>query len=349
MASSHSDEHRLRLKPVDRIRLDVCGREAFIAEYYTPGIPCIIEDLVDDWPASQKWTRDYFVNEVGGDLIRYDRVAEENPNPNQAIAPEETSIRDFIERIEKGEAIRHFGASHPYYDFVTTHPTLMSDVQLQSISNLVPQGNFLGLPRLDSRLWPWVSPYPPQMFIAGADKLSAGHYDPDMSHTFHWCVWGRKSVRLFPFHSETETMFWNISTEDLSQKLSTELVKTYPELQKISGWETTIEPGETLVIPSKMWHFFKNEETSMGFVVRARSYHDLEGYQEFATGPQSPLATIPHFARYWRLVDKKERSFLGNLMAGHEKLVCQVTRKILALAWLYLRLKGRITGKTQPN
>ena len=118
MASSHSDERRLHLKPFDRIRLEDCDREAFIAEYHTPGIPCIIEDLVDDWPASRKWTRDYFVTKVAGDLMRYNRVAEENSNPNQAITLEETSIRDFIERIEKGKAILLIEADLP----IVNHP-----------------------------------------------------------------------------------------------------------------------------------------------------------------------------------------------------------------------------------
>ena len=48
----------------------------------------------------------------------YNRVAEENPNPNQAITPEETSIRDFIERIEKGKAILLIEADLP----IVNHP-----------------------------------------------------------------------------------------------------------------------------------------------------------------------------------------------------------------------------------
>ena len=39
MASLHSDEHRLRLKPVGETRLDDCGGEAFNAKYHTPVDP----------------------------------------------------------------------------------------------------------------------------------------------------------------------------------------------------------------------------------------------------------------------------------------------------------------------
>ncbi len=61
-------------------------------------------------PPPKNGTRDYLITKIGGALICYDRVAKEDSNPNQAIAPEETSVPDFIERIEKGEEIRHFGA-----------------------------------------------------------------------------------------------------------------------------------------------------------------------------------------------------------------------------------------------
>jgi len=115
-----------------------------------------------------------------------------------ARPPTQTTLSDFLERIENGEPIRFFSPAHPLYDFVASNPIFTDDVRFEIFTNLLPGGSFIGLDRLDSRFWPWLPPFPPQLYVDNADSLSPGHYDEDLSHTFHCCFWGNKSVNQGP-------------------------------------------------------------------------------------------------------------------------------------------------------
>lgn len=313
-----------------------CTKDDFAERYLLPGVPCIIEDLVSDWPAYHKWSKEFFKEDLGRTPIYYHQLNDRDSDLNWRRWITQTHLSDFITRIERGERIKHFGVAHPIYDFVTTHPTLMRDVRLQTLENLLPDSRFCGLRRLDSRFWPWVPPYPPHMFIAGTGTESPGHFDPDMSHTFHWCVWGCKSVKLFPYNPQLRKYMWQLSKVDLSKPFDPVQFSKFPELRRLKGWSTLVKSGQTLFVPSKMWHFFKNEEVSMSFVVRARSFDSLESYCDFAADVQSPPNLIPNYARMWRMVDSRQRTVLGNLMAMFERPVIVGTRAVLKMLRLYL-------------
>ena len=69
----------------------------------------------------------------------------------------------------------------------------------------------------------------------------------------------------------------------------------------------------------------------MSFVVRARSFDSLDGYCRYAAGVQSPLKMIPFHARMWRMVEPRERTFMGNLLAEFEGPVLACTKALLKL------------------
>ena len=333
------------LQPVDVITVRSGGTEEFVANYLLPGVPCIIDDLVSDWPARAKWNRQYFLEVMGRTMVCFHHQVDDGIGLDWKQGIDQASLSEFISRIEQGEKIKHFGMAHPLYDFVSTHPDLVRDVRLQSIQRILPGGRFLGLSRLDSSFWPWIPPYPPQLYIASAGNASPGHYDPDFSHTFHWCVWGRKSVTLFPYCEEDRDRMWKLRAVDMSKPVDPRLIRDFAESRKLKGWSTMIDPGQTLFIPSRMWHFFRYEQTSMSYVVRARSFTTLESYLGFASGLQSPLKTIPFYAKLWRRIEPRDRGVRGNVLATAEWPTVKCTAATLRLLHWYVSCKRGLRNR----
>ena len=328
---------------IETVDLEVCSPEEFIERFLEPGIPCFLEGLTSSWPAHQKWTRSFFTHEMGDLPVLYHEVVEEDAVQFYQDAYGEIPLSEFIERIDSGDPIRHLGLSHPLYDFVTTEPSLREDVDLETIRRLLPRDSFMGRDRVDASLWPLVPPFPPHMFIAGGGRISWGHFDPDHSDTFHWCVWGRKSVKLFAHDdmSHLDRALHDLHHDHLCNPVASKLFKERPGIASLKAWEGEIRAGQSLLIPRRMWHCFKNEETSMSYVVRTRSFNDLAGYMQFVDAGMSPLTTIPRHAPLWRKMPREKRTYLGQLMAKRERLLMNVIRGALGGGRLWLGLRGK--------
>jgi len=173
----------IRYRTVDVISPKTCDKATFCERYLQPGIPCVIEDLVTAWPAFHKWDKDYLKAACGGTRVFFHH--ETAGRTDFARPATQTTLSDFMVRIEKGEPIRFASPAHPVYDFAADHPIFTDDVRLETFTNLLPGGRFIGLDRLDYRFWPWLPPCPPQLFVANIGSLTPGHYDKDLSHTFH--------------------------------------------------------------------------------------------------------------------------------------------------------------------
>ena len=170
------------------INLETCSPELFRERFLLPGIPCIIEDLFHDSPAYAKWTKPYFMKVMGETPVHYHHLDQNYKHNFFQSDYSATTLKDFLVRLENNEPIRHFGMSHPYYDIVSSNAELARDVDFSAIEELLPKDSVLGKGRLDSSLWPFLPPNTPHMFIAGANRDARGHFDPDYSDTFHWCV-----------------------------------------------------------------------------------------------------------------------------------------------------------------
>ena len=91
----------LELQPIER-RTGLQS-EAFAAEFLEPRIPVVLTDLMDEWPARQKWTIDYFKSKYG--QLRVPVVSNNYSKPgkglNRLIGP---SWRKLKERMAKRRA-----------------------------------------------------------------------------------------------------------------------------------------------------------------------------------------------------------------------------------------------------
>ncbi|MCY7330278.1 MAG: cupin-like domain-containing protein, partial [Saprospiraceae bacterium] len=94
----------------------------------------------------------------------------------------------------------------------------------------------------------------------------------DMSHVFLNQIYGRKRVILFApdqsrllyRHPFTVASYVDVNRPDFGR---------YPALAFAKGYEVTLEPGETVYIPSGYWHYI--EYTDGGYSISLRSFGSI--------------------------------------------------------------------------
>jgi lysine-specific demethylase 8 len=110
------------------------------------------------------------------------------------------------------------------------------------------------------------------IFIANAGNVGHLHFDGDQRQVFLHQVYGRKRAVLFQpaaaVHLRTldgpytRPSLAGVYLEDMSLEQKLELV------ERLDGYHTVLEPGETLYIPMLMWHHLEYVDDAMSFSVR---------------------------------------------------------------------------------
>ena len=112
----------------------------------------------------------------------------------------------------------------------------------------------------------------PFMFFGGQGSKVALHYDIDLSHVFLNQIHGRKRVVLFP-PSESQRIYQLPFTVASYINIDQPDFERYPAQQFVKGFETILQPGETLFIPTHYWHYI--EYTDGGYSISLRSDESL--------------------------------------------------------------------------
>lgn len=231
------------MKSVDR-RTGL-NNESFANEYLNPREPVIFTDLIDSWPATEKWTIDYFKSEYG-DL----NVPVYSPKMSEAgksyMEPEkEIPFKEYLEIIEAGPTqLRMF-----LFNIFRHAPEMCEDIRTPEIMDGF-YNNF------------------PFMFFGGEGSYVALHYDIDLSHVFLNQFYGRKRVVLFPpeesrylyHHPFTVASYIDVNNPDYEK---------YPALKQVEGYDCIINPGETLFMPSGFWHYVEYLDGGFSISLRA--------------------------------------------------------------------------------
>ena len=138
----------------------------------------------------------------------------------------------------------------------------------------------------------------PFMFFGGEGSKVALHYDIDLSHVFLNQFHGRKRVVLFApeqsrniyHHPFTVASYIDVNNPDYQK---------FPALKNVTGYDCTIQPGETLFMPSGYWHYI--EYTDGGYSISLRAN---ESYTRRARG-------LWNIARHY-VVDKGMNRLMGS-------------------------------------
>ena len=235
--------NKLSLFPVDK--RSGLTRETFAREYLNPRKPIVFKDFMDPWPAKDKWTMDFFKNTYGHLKVPVYSNNMSNPGKGYMEPDEILSLKDFLEILEKGPTdLRMF-----LFNIFKHAPELCNDFSTPTI--------------MDG----WIKSFP-FMFFGGEGSHVALHYDIDLSHVFLNQIYGRKRVVLFApedsvkiyQHPFTVASYIDVNNPDFD---------SYPALKNVKGYETIVNPGETIFMPSGYWHYIEYIDSGYSIALRA--------------------------------------------------------------------------------
>ncbi|UAB85537.1 cupin-like domain-containing protein [Zunongwangia sp. SCSIO 43204] len=208
------------------------SKEEFVKNYVQPQKPVVIENLIEDWPAFEKWNLDY-IKELAGEKVvplYDDRPITSEYKFNEPHA--EMKMADYIDLLKsKPTNYRIF-----LYHLMKEVPALQKDFKFPDI----------GL-RMIKQL--------PMLFFGGRNSKVFMHYDIDFANILHFHFHGKKQCIIYP-PSESKYLYKVphalISREDIDFR-SPDLEK-FPALKKAKGYVTELNHGETLYMPEGYWH-----------------------------------------------------------------------------------------------
>ena len=235
-----------KLKPVDIV--ETISAADFKKNYLDPRKPLIIKGLTKDWPAREKWTTDY-LKKLAGDLVvpLYDNSKADPSKPINAAAAE-MKFGDYLDLIKREPTeLRIF-----FFNLFKHRPELINDIK-------IPKDLMGGF--IESM---------PAMFFGGSNSETFLHYDIDLPHLFHTHFGGRKHIILFDYKWKERLYCLPNATYALEDyKVDAPDFEKFPALNGVEGYELYLEHGDTLFMPTGMWHWMKYLDGSFSLSLRA--------------------------------------------------------------------------------
>lgn len=236
------------LTPIDRV--ESISPEDFRKNYLLPKRPLIITNLAKAWPAYTKWTWEYFKSLVGDVEVGV---------YNNIRAGAKVPVNGDDGRMKFGE----------YLDLIQAGPVELR-IFLFNIFKYAPHiTEDFTFPEQFTKMF--LKRYP-MMFVGGAGSIAHMHYDIDLSHIFHTQFIGRKRVLLLsndqspliyrmPLTVESAASFvnWENGVDD----------EKFPGLKHAKAYETILEHGETMFMPTGYWHHMQYMDSGFAMSLRA--------------------------------------------------------------------------------
>ncbi len=241
----NSTQLNLILNKIPRVK--TITKEQFIADYFKPQKPVVIERFIEDWPAYAKWNLEYMRKVAGEKVVPLydDRPVHHDDGFNEPHATMRMS--DYIDLLQR-------------------EPTKYR-IFLWNIFKEVPglQKDFT-YPDFGLRLMKTL----PMLFFGGRDSYTFMHFDIDLANIFHFHFEGKKECILFP-QSESKHLYKVphslITREDID--FSNPDFDQWPALKKAKGYKTHLNHGEVLYIPEGYWHYMKYITPGFSMSLRA--------------------------------------------------------------------------------
>jgi hypothetical protein len=236
---------KLNLQEIDRVA--TITKDEFIKNYFKPQKPVVIERLIEEWPAFDKWNLDYFKEIAGEKIVPLydDRPVDYKDGFNEPHATMKMS--EYVDLLKKEPTkYRIF-----LWNLLKEIPLLQGDYKLPK----------LGL-RLMKRL--------PMLFFGGRGSHTFMHYDIDFANIFHFHFEGEKQCILFP-QSENKHLYKVphslITREDID--FSNPDFEKWPALKNANGFVTELVHGNMLYMPEGYWHYMKYHTPGFSLSLRA--------------------------------------------------------------------------------
>lgn len=242
----------MRLQPVTTVS-SISGAD-FRQHFFEPGIPVVIKDLAQSWPAMNRWNWDYMREKVGDKKVGIYNNVKSGPHTPVNQADAYVTMGEYIDRVRKGPAEwRIF-----LFNIFNHAPELVQDFTW-------PDHLMKGFVK---RV--------PMLFMGGEGSITHMHFDMDLSHILHTQFLGKKRVLLFPYEEGDKLYrkpFEVMSMADFSYYYDASRsrldMERYSALRHAKGYEVILDHGDTLFMPGGYWHHMEYVQSGFAMSLRA--------------------------------------------------------------------------------
>lgn len=235
----------LALADVSRIGSIV--RADFHSHFLRPRRPVVLADLPVSWPALHKWTPQYLSDRYGARPVNVYDASFAAPGRHYMASLQTMPFGEFLQAIlTTPRDLRMF-----LYNLAREIPELLDDIRFPDLAE--------GF----SRRFVFT-------FFGCRGSVTPIHYDIDYSHVFYTALCGRRRVILFPA-SESARLYRHPFTVRSYIDANRPDFARFPALRKARGCAVTVQPGETLFIPSGWWHEVSYVDGGYGIALRCPS------------------------------------------------------------------------------
>jgi len=235
----------MKLKEIERV--EKISRQDFVQNYVKANKPVILANLSKDWPAYRKWNLDYFAEELGEvEVPLYNSEPAKGKEYSRKPATK-MKMKEYVELLKKGPTdLRIF-----FFNILQKCPQLLKD---------------FSYPDLGIKFFKKL----PVLFFGGEGSRVLLHYDIDLANNVHFNFHGTKEVILFPFEQRKYLYHVPYSIVSLEEiEFDKPDYDKYPALKFAEGFKVTLQPGETLFIPSAYWHYMRYLSPSISMSLRS--------------------------------------------------------------------------------
>lgn len=234
----------MELRPIDTVE-DISSEE-FYQQYVKTRKPVKLLNYAKDWPAVKKWTYDHLKEVAGHHMVKLYGAWQDNEPARIEMRPvKEVKFSEYLDMLKNDvpSDLRIF-----LFNLFKLEPKLLDDFDFTPIM----EG--------------YLKDYPYMFFgCAGSDVRL--HYDIDLSNVFITQFGGVKRVTLFD-QSQTKYLYKLPFTTHSAVDLRNIDYEKYPALKLAQGYQTDLKPGETLFMPSGIWHYMEYLDGSFSLSLR---------------------------------------------------------------------------------
>lgn len=222
-----------------RSRLDV---DEFFENYYCRNRPVIITDMVDDWPAFQRWNLEYFRDKVGDKPVKVQYDRDKNPDY-------ETESGKHVRTMSFGEYIDEIKRHSPTNNFyMTAQNTAANKEALKPLWRDLGQLPYLTKGEQEGMIW-----------IGPAGTITPLHHD--LTNNFMVQFMGRKQIDIMPSFDVVNVY----NHLHVHSKVNPEAVDeaAFPLFKNATHIRCILQPKEVLFLPIGWWHYVKALDVSV--------------------------------------------------------------------------------------
>jgi [protein]-arginine 3-hydroxylase / protease len=209
--------------------------------------PLVIRKGAKNWPAAKLWSLDYFKTEFADSPVKIadEQFSRTKDGLGYRISLSGTTMGRFVDAVKEGASVYL-----KFFPVFKLHPELLAHLDVAEMDRWT-RGRVARC-ALDN-----------EFYMGGPRTIT--HLHTERAEIFHACFAGRKRWRVYPpsqslylYPIPARTLFVASEVDFLAPNY-----ETHPWFRCANGYETVLEPGDVLYLPSYYWHAVENLEATV--------------------------------------------------------------------------------------